>query len=199
LYVSDDLLVPLRTGPSVRHAITRNLPSGTAVEVLERTPDEEYARIKVLDDRGSEGWALNQYLTAQPIAEDRLETSERSLAAARDRLTELETQLALATAELESTRSRVGELDAAHVNLSSELATVRAVAADPISISQQNESLRRQLLEREQEVARLSTANAELERRTRQNWFIIGAMVLLAGVVLGLVLPGLKRRRRSSW
>jgi SH3 domain protein len=39
----------------------------------------------------------------------------------------------------------------------------------------------------------------ELRRREQQNWFIIGAAVLFGGIVIGLVAPTLRRKRRSSW
>jgi SH3 domain protein len=46
-----------------------------------------------------------------------------------------------------------------------------------------------------------ATERAGLEQRTREQrrWFITGAGVLLAGVLLGLVLARLRLRRRSRW
>jgi SH3 domain protein len=48
-------------------------------------------------------------------------------------------------------------------------------------------------------VERLTVENARLARRNDQNWFIVGAAVLLAGIVIGLVAPTLRRKRRSDW
>jgi SH3 domain protein len=39
-----------------------------------------------------------------------------------------------------------------------------------------------------------------LEESTSQDWFLIGAGVLLGGIILGLILPRISwRRKTSSW
>jgi len=42
-------------------------------------------------------------------------------------------------------------------------------------------------------------ANGALSSRSRQNWFIVGAGVLSGGIVIGLIAPSLRRKRRSDW
>ena len=41
--------------------------------------------------------------------------------------------------------------------------------------------------------------NAALGGRSSQNWFIVGAGVLFGGIVIGLIAPSLRRKRRSDW
>ena len=48
VWVSDQFEVMLRTGPSTSNAIERMLPSGTALEVLERDLDAGYARVRTV-------------------------------------------------------------------------------------------------------------------------------------------------------
>ena len=46
----------------------------------------------------------------------------------------------------------------------------------------------------------LKQENRDLSNRTTQNWFLIGAGVIIAGIVLGLILPHLRfQRRKTSW
>ena len=45
-WVSDQFEVTLRTGPSINNAIERMLPSGTALEILERDDEAGYARVR---------------------------------------------------------------------------------------------------------------------------------------------------------
>ena len=52
-YVSDQLEVTLRTGPSTRNAIVRILTSGAQVEVLESDAESGYSRVQAGQ---SEGW-----------------------------------------------------------------------------------------------------------------------------------------------
>ena len=68
-----------------------------------------------------------------------------------------------------------------------------------MEIRDQNENLRQRLIQREREVEELTAANTRLSNQDKQNWFIVGAGVLLSGVVIGLIAPSLRRKRRSDW
>ena len=195
-YISDQLIVPLRTGPSIRNAITRNLPAGTSVEILEQQEDSGYSRVR-LTDRDMDGWLETQYLSEQPIARDRLAAAERSLAAARTRTTELEAELAEVTGELTRARQELGAARTSSGELNRELQDVRRASADVLAIRSRNEELERDLRARESEIEALRRENGALASRERQNWFVVGAAVLTGGIVLGLILPSLRRRRRE--
>jgi SH3 domain protein len=45
----------------------------------------------------------------------------------------------------------------------------------------------------------LEQENRQLASQTTRYWFISGAAVLLVGILLGLWLPSLRRRRRSGY
>lgn len=197
-YVTDRTIVELRRGPSIEYLIVRNLEAGERVEVLEENKEDGYSRIRVVDN-GTEGWILTRYLTAEPIARDRLAVAERNLTAARERVTALETQNADLTRDLAATRAELEQEQTSHGTVSRELADLRTAAANVVEIRDQNTSLRERLVQRDREVEELTADNRRLRARENQNWFIIGAAVLLAGIVIGLVAPSLRRKRRSDW
>lgn len=197
-YVSDNLVINLRTGPTTRNAITRILSAGEAVQVLEEDQDTGYARVRVLD-RGTEGWVRVQYLTEQPIARDRLQAAQRDLNAAQNRAADLEREVAALTRELDETRGTLQQAESASGDAMAELAQIREAAANVLAIREQNESLQQRLAERERQLDSLTIANSELSSRARQNWFVVGAAVLVGGIVIGLIAPSLRRRRRSDW
>lgn len=196
-YVDDELVIMLRTGPSNRNAIIRSLESGERVEVLESN-GEGYSRVRVASD-GNEGWVLNQYLSEEPVAADRLAEAERALRTANERVAELEERAAGLSAELESTSGELEAAGAESERLAAELREVRSASANALATRDENDSLRQRVgaLTRQLDTARMG--NAELQSRSRQNWFVVGAGVLLAGVVIGLVAPSLRRRRRTNW
>jgi len=198
VYVSDELIVVLRTGPSNQNRILRNLPAGTSLEVLEVQPEVGYARVREAG-QGTEGWVLTQYLTDEPIARDRLARSVASLAAAQSRIAELQSQIQALTDELAVTRQALEESQSQGAEVSSDLAEIRQASANAIALRDQNEQLRRRGIERDAQLEQLTLQNAELTARTRQDWFVIGAGVLLAGIVVGLVVPSLRRRKRTDW
>ena len=97
---------------------------------------------------------------------------------------------------------RAHELEEARANYgtaSRELAEIRTAAANVVDIRDQNTRLQQRLTQRDQEVEQLTADNTNLAGRNSQNWFIVGAGVLLAGIVVGLVAPTLRRKKRSDW
>jgi SH3 domain protein len=197
-YITDRTIVELRRGPSIEFLILRNLEAGEAVEILEEDGDSGYSRVRVVD-QGTEGWILTRFLSAEPIARDRLATAERNLTAARSRGADLERQVQALSGQLGSTQSELQETRSTSGQVSQELADIRTAAANVIEIRDQNETLRQRLVQRDREVEELTAENRVLAGRNNQNWFLVGAGVLLGGIVLGLIAPSLRRKRRSDW
>ena len=197
-YVTDRTIVELRRGPSTEYLILRNLEAGNEVQVLEQNQESGYSRVRV-PDQGTEGWVLTRFLAAEPIARARLAVAERNLAAARERLAALEAQSSELGENLNAAQTELEQTRASHATVSQELADLRTAAANVVDISDQNSRLQQRLIEREREVEELTSENARLTGRDNRNWFIVGAGVLLAGIVIGLVAPTLRRRRRSDW
>jgi SH3 domain protein len=197
-YVTDRAIVELRRGASTEYLILRNLESGAEVQVLEQDESNGYSRVRVTD-QGTEGWILTRFLTSEPIARERLAVAERNLTAARQRVTALETQVNELTTQLSSTKTDLDRTRGTQAETSQELADIRTAAANVVAIRDQNTSLQQQLIQRNREVEELTANNARLASRSSQNWFVVGAAVLLGGIVIGLVAPSLRRKRRSDW
>lgn len=196
-YVSDRLEITLRSGTSTQHSIIRMLPSGARVQALETDAGTGYTRVRAAD--GVEGWVLTRYLMEQPAARDQL-------AAATNRVEALTARAAELTAQLESLRGERNSLDTERSGLGTELAEVRAeleriqrVSASAVELDKANRELRTRLAAAEQAGDGLRAEVSELKRNTQRNWFLAGAGVLFAGLLLGLILPRLRMRRRSGW
>jgi SH3 domain protein len=197
-YVSDRTIIELRRGPGTEFLILRNLEAGEEVQVLEQNQEAGYSRVRVVD-QGTEGWILTRYLTAEPIAREQLTVAERNLATARERVTALEAQVAELGAELAAERGELEKTRESHGTVSQQLADLRTAAANVVEIRDENTRLEQQIVERNRQVEELTADNARLAGRHDQNWFIVGAAVLLGGIVIGLVAPTLRRKRRSDW
>jgi SH3 domain protein len=198
MYVTDELTITLRTGPSLQNTIIANLDSGDAVEVIERDESVGYTKVRV-NGSGDEGWVLTRYLENEPSAVNALSAAQNNLAAARVRITALEQELAAANAQLNDTRSELTSTQSSSESIAAELADIRQASASVIELRSQNESLRRRNSELTIQVDALTEEARRLGSRSQQNWFVVGALVLLAGVVVGLIAPSLRRKRRSDW
>lgn len=197
-YISDNIPVTLRSGPSLENRILKNLSAGTRVELVRSDEDSGYSEVRIADD-GTQGWILTRYLTAQPIARDRLAAAEKAAADARARAKDLEAQVASLTEELTAAQARLEQATTTNADVTSELEEIRRISGDAIRLRDENEKLKQRVAETEQRVDRLTMQNTELASQGRQQWFLVGAGVLFGGIVIGLIAPSLKRKRRSSW
>ena len=89
------------------------------------------------------------------------------------------------------------DLVAENNSLKQELERIKNASANAVRISQENQNFREQLLSMESEVERLRHENKSLQ--SRREGMKIGALVLVAGIFLGLVLPLFRRRSRNKW
>ena len=196
MYISDELTVPLRRGPSSGHKIVNAaLPSGLALEVLGEDRAAGFTQVRT--PNGTEGWVPTQYLVNQPVAKDRL-------AAATTRIETLETQLKSIRDNYQDVRgarteieSRASELTKENQRLKTELAEIRRVSATAITQSQENKQLKTDNESLQAQVTQLSDQLRRLERNAMLRWFLAGGALVALGLVLGAWIKS--RPKRSSW
>jgi len=198
MFVTDEIVITLRSGPSTQNTIKANLRTGDAVDVLEQDTDLGYSRVRVLSD-DVEGWVLTRYLMSEPTSDAQLATARQALTDANGRVASLEADLAATTAQLTEARSELLAAQDSQRNMSAELGDIRKASANVLELQQHNDSLRQKNVELSTEVEALYNEANRLGDRSRQNWFVVGSLVLAFGIVIGLVAPSLRARRRSNW
>lgn len=194
-YVTDSLTIPLRTGITIQHKILKMLPSGTAVEVLEANSDNTRVRVQ-----GIEGWVLTRFLENIPPAHTRLEQAEQKVAMLELENTRLKTELKGIIDQRSQNEGACQKMRDDNQRLRADLDTIRQTAANAIEIATQNDQLKRHLLELERNLQELQQRNVVLHDRTARDWFMTGAAVALASLVISLLVPRMVRwRRRANW
>jgi SH3 domain protein len=78
-----------------------------------------------------------------------------------------------------------------------ELAELRQVAAEPVAVAEENQGLRKALLDEQEKTRRLADEVRDLRDRSLKEWFMIGAGVSLGSLFLGLIIPRIRWRRRG--
>lgn len=189
-YVTDELRISVRTGAGNQFRIIEVIGTGTRLETLKT--EGEWARVRT--PSGETGWVRNQYLAEQPVAADRLETVRSDLQDARDRVAELENQLEEARATSQSAQQRIATLE----NERDELQSRLSEAERGLSLHDENQRLKGEVDELEQRVTDLRTETERLAERRRREWFLIGAGVLLGGMLFGIVVTRIPWRRRKD-
>ena len=195
-YVSDHLVITMRTGQGNQFEIIRTLSSGTKLEILEET-DTGYTKVRIAD--GTEGWVRTQYISDQPIAADKLGQAEARLAKLDKKNSELKAELADLRKAKKEVDAQYGKLKAEHSSTSKELAHLSEVAARPKQLESENTDLRKRFEQLSDELVLLKQENQVLKDRSERHWFITGAAVLLIGMIIGLVLPKFRFNKKNNW
>ncbi len=169
LYVSDELRIALRAGQSDQQAVLRMLPSGTPLTVIGTDPRAGFTHVRTEDN--VEGWVYTAHLMDKPAARVRLHDVESSMA----------------------------ELKASNDRLLAERAKETDLIGNAQALSQENETLKSRLAAVKTESDTIHNEYNKLRSDVRQRWFLLGAGVLVLGILLGLIIPRLKLRKRSSW
>lgn len=196
MYISDELTVPLRRGPSNGHKIVNAaLPSGLALEVLGEDKAAGFTQVRT--PNGTDGWVPTQFLTGQPVAKDRL-------AAATKRVETLEAQLKSTRENYQDVRGarteiegRASELGKENQKLQTELAEIRRVSATAITQFEENKQLKTDNASLQTQVSQLTEEVSDLKRNVMLRWLLSGGALVLIGLALGAWIKA--RPKRSTW
>lgn len=198
-WVNDEIRITFRSGPGDEFRIIRYLNTGTRLETSTPPPDRfpggspdgwTYLR----DAAGELGWVRDQYLAEQAPARIRIDAIAAERDSARERTSSL-------TAELSAAQSDNAELNrqlTASESRIAELETRFAAALEGFELVEVNQGLEVTIGELRERNDALQRENEELADSTLKEWFMIGAGVLGAGIIMGLILPHL-RRKRDPW
>ncbi len=196
-YVSDMLEITMRSGKGTSYGITRMLRSGTAVQVLEVDKTAGYSKVRT--SSGKEGWVLTRFLMKGKAARERLAAAEKSLAELELENRKLTTAMSELTDEKKVLESNLGDLEGESRSVSQELAEIKRTASSALAIDSENKDLKSRLVSLERELQTVQQENQSLKDRTARDWFMVGAAVVLLGIIIGLIIPKIRFRKKSSW
>ena len=197
-YVTDKFTVAVRSGEAADYRILRMLRTGTKVEVISQNRETGYSKIRF--NNGKEGFVLTHQLLDEPTARDRLADLEKEMVLLKGEPDELKSKLADATQKATQFEKSYKDAEARARSAEQELAAFKRISSDAVSVAEERNSLREQVAELNRDLAEAKQETLELENNDTQHWFLIGASVLLGGIILGLILPNLRSRRpKQSW
>ena len=196
-YVSDRLEITMRSGKGTNYGITRMLRSGTPVEVLDTDKNSGYSHVRT--NSGKEGWVLSRFLMKGQAARDLLATAEKNLAELELENSKLNTKVTALTQEKYTLDQNLAALDGETRSVSQELSEIKRTASSALALDSENKSLKGRVVSLEREIQTLEQENENLKDRTARDWFMVGAAVVLLGIIAGLIIPRLRFRKKSAW
>lgn len=191
-YVTDQLEITLRAGAGTDYRILAMLPSGEPLQVLERAGD--WTRVRA--GEAGQGWVLSRYLADTPPARAELARLRGELERAVERAETTAGELAAARTQLAEQDQTLTEQQARQAQMEQRLAQ----ASEGLAMADANATLTAQVTAQQEQIEALQHEREARQAREARQWFLIGAGVLGAGILLGLVLPRLRwRRKRDDW
>ena len=200
-YVSDMLIITLRTGQGQEYKVIKTLKTDTPVEVLEES--ESYLRVRT--DEGEEGWVAKQYITTEVPKSVIIEGLKEETSKLNARIEELEKNQASLLEQFEIATQRhaakVEELDknassskeeASHLKIklaqiTEKHNTLIDQSKNVVDLISEQKRLQAENVNLNTRVEHLQKENADLRNTRRLQWFLAGGSVFFIGWIAGKV------------
>ncbi len=195
-YVSDELVINMRSGKGNGFKIIKIIKSGTPLTILEQK--DGYSRART--PKGVEGWVLSRFLINAPAARALLAEAQQSVAQMKEKYDAMSSELNSIKNERDTLSSSEKQLLSNKEKLNVELSKLKKIAARPMQLEAENDQLRNELVKIEAENRLLKQEYQTLEDNSDQEWFMTGAGVLFGGMLLGLIFPKLRSgQKKANW
>ena len=192
VYITDELDLPIRSDKNFGNNIIRLLPSGTELSLLQSTEDG-WAQIK-FDD--TIGWIKSFYLSPDPSSREKLKKLTRSYNANKLLISKLNEEKESLEKQLQFLKQENTDLLVQSSKSQAEKEHIEQIYQDALKLEHENDKLTQEKLQLKTEL-QLSENNTQIQKDTSsRNWFIVGAIVLFFGMMIGFIVPNLLKRKR---
>ena len=190
-YVTDSFRISLRRGPSIENKILKFIPSGLPVEVFES--QDGWSHIQPLDDdeeEGVNGWVLSRYLITRQPWENQARSLVDKNTQQKEKLARLEKEwkesdllVKKLTNELDANIEALQKLQVQHVKLKKD-------SANYLELKMAYESIKSKIPE-------LTHENETLRSSQMNRWYATGALILLCGLIIGLLVGKQQKKHKA--
>jgi SH3 domain protein len=189
-YVTDVFEITLRSGPSNSNKILKMLPSSTSVEVLRNDKDWSLVRAGA-----TEGWVLARYLTRTVPATLQVERFAEENETLRARMAEMTEKTSATAGENQALLDRLNRAETELASLQQRYAELERGSKAYVDLKKAHDELTALQAQTAQRAEALEMKNRDLSGDTQFRWFLTGAGVVGASLLLGLILGRLQRKK----
>lgn len=189
-YVTDSFRISLRTGPSLENKILKFLPSGEPVEILDTQEGWNHVEALNPEHEGVQGWVLSRYLMERVPWEQQAKALEQENAEIKERLAGVERDLARTSGQEKELRRKLQETTESFNRIQEAYGELKKGAPDYLKLKVAYDSGKKQM-------ERLTRENEQLKSSQINKWFALGAVILLCGLMIGLIIGRQQKKRRS--
>ncbi|SMN00745.1 hypothetical protein SPONN_1940 [uncultured Candidatus Thioglobus sp.] len=191
MYITDMVPIPMRSENNIGNNLIKTLDSGTKLEIL--ATENGWTKVKFED---TIGWIISRYLTSNLPARVQLKILKQNNNNNQLLLSKQQSK----NAELEK---KIAELKAENITLSiesgklqSEKKHIQKTYREALELEHKNEQLKTKILQLKTELQLSKNSNIAGQDSSSRNWFIVGALVLFFGFLMGFIFPKRTNQRR---
>lgn len=198
-YVSDKVFIVMHRGPGTEYKWVTKLTPGIRLKVARTDKSGKWA--EVTTDRGTTGWVGTEFLSTDAPAQVKLPAAVARAEKLSAQNQDLSSQLKAIQGEKVDLLNKVNSSDSELGDISQELANLKQVSGKAVQLDTDNRRLVEESENLRSEVEMLKSENQRLLDKLKSEDFLNGALAVLMGVFITLVVPRLwpKRRKSSSW
>ncbi len=199
VYVSDSFKITLRSGPSLDNKVLAMLTSGQSLETLGEEGDWRHVRIHEDAGESKEGWVLSRYIIERVPWEIQANVLKQKNTELQDKLIIMKQQLEDTLKEKQDLSKNLNEKTGNLQSLEKEHADLKRGAEGFLKLKAIYESTRLSLQSTRKELLKLNNENKNLRTSQMNRWYATGALVLLCGLMIGLMIGRQQKKRRSLY
>lgn len=189
-YVSDQLVVTVRSSKSKNHDILATLPTATPVEIL----SEDASFVKVRTEKGIEGFITRQYVSKEipksiQIAKLKEQKSALEKQLQKQKLNYQQTSELATTSqsEIKQLRDELQQTKQQLESVSSAYKQLRERSENVVNLTAERDQLREDNSQILNELTVLQEENKDFHRSNMIQWFLAGGGVFLTGWLIGKI------------
>lgn len=193
VYITDEVEIPFRSENSINNNnIIRTLPSGLKLSVLQTT-ENGWTKVKYQD---SVGWMVSRYLSTKPSARKELERINEENNNNKLILKKLQSEKRNLEFKISKIKKENENLNINNSKIILENKHMEGVYKNSLEIEHDRSELTKTVLQLTEEL-KISRNNYQIANdRVARNWFIAGALILFLGIIIGLIMQMMIRKKR---
>ncbi len=195
VFITDTVDLPMRSQSKIANNpsnIIRMLPSGTKLEFLSTT-ETGWTQVKFENDTG---WIISRYLTNKEPAMVQLKKLKRTHTANKLLITKQKLTNKKMQEEIKELKVSNTKLSIQSSKSKAEKEHIEQVYKDALKIEHLNEKLNSEIMQLKTEIQLLRNNDTAAKEASSRNWFIVGAIILFIGILIGVIFPKLTNQRR---
>ena len=195
-YVSDYLLINLKTAPRPPFSTVTRIETGNPLEILDENSD--YYKVKTINNKI--GWVAKRYTTAETPKATIIKELEKKIVRLKNSdkmdFVTINSENSFLQDELSRSKDKISQLSNQLQSLDKLNQTLKTIDPGKFeAMKKLSTDLQAQTSQQQKTIIMLEKNNKTLQNKSKLYWFVAGALVLLIGIIIGKFLN--KKQQKS--